>query len=123
MSSQTTNTKGRPRLQGRPIDISEINLNDVLLGRGASLVRFEGNIRFRQMVQDRMPRYTTSTRRKVKDEVAREVVAAVKARNGRFLRKLVSWVERSELSVPEGADCWFPVDDTVALEKVQYLLL
>jgi len=105
---------------------AETGPNDVLLGRGYLAVKHEGNVRFRQLVQEYQERYASATEVTGKHDVACNVVRKIKERNGRFLRR------RSDTdgnqNVPEAddvgpldhqRDAWVPVDDSVSIEKVK----
>jgi hypothetical protein len=106
-------------LAARPIYPSELNQNDVLLGRGSHLVKYEGNVRFRRLVQDRKAEYTACLRHHMKDNIAREIISTVESRQGRFLRKVESLVEGAQLGIPQGVQPWVHVDVSVVLEKVK----
>ena len=82
--------------------------NDVLLGRGRKTINNPGNIRFRQLISARKPEYAGTSIHTEKDKVAREIKAAVEARNGRFLERL------------EGLpDSWVPVDEAIIMKKIK----
>lgn len=99
--------------------VTILNPNDILLGRGRPVVRYEGNIRFRKLVKDRKPQYRATGRNIIKDAIARELKNIIKARGGRFLRKIESVIEAEELGVPRGVQAWVPVDEAVLLQKVK----
>lgn len=67
--------------------ITQLNNNDVLLGRGPGLANFEGNRRFRELVDQNKTAYTETTNRKEKKRIARLVMDRVHAAGGRFLRQ------------------------------------
>jgi hypothetical protein len=96
-----------------------LNRNDVLLGRGRPVVRFEGNIRFRRLVQNRKAQYRATGRNVIKDSIARELIQTVKSRDGRFLRKVESPEEAIELGIPSGVQGWVIADDNAVLQKVK----
>mmetsp|Transcript_13881 Transcript_13881/g.33357 ORF Transcript_13881/g.33357 Transcript_13881/m.33357 type:complete len:293 (-) Transcript_13881:310-1188(-) len=89
--------------------------DDVLMGRGARATENEGNVRFRQVVRSRLREYLTAPRRQEKDQIAREILAIVKSRNGRFLRKVESMDDSQ-------ASDYAVVQDDVALLKVKQAL-
>mmetsp|Transcript_40361 Transcript_40361/g.84006 ORF Transcript_40361/g.84006 Transcript_40361/m.84006 type:complete len:310 (-) Transcript_40361:396-1325(-) len=95
---------------------SFISSDDVLMGRGARATENEGNVRFRQVVRSRLRDYLTAPRRQEKDQIAREILAIVKSRNGRFLRKVESMDES------QGGSDYVAVEDDVALLKVKQAL-
>jgi hypothetical protein len=63
----------------------EITRNDVLLGRGAAMDRFEGNIQFRTHICARKDEYSSSQGKAL---IAQQIVETIKANHGRFLRKI-----------------------------------
>ena len=87
------------------------------LGRGRPIVRYQGNIRFRKLIQNRMKQYRDACRHVSKDLVAQDVVDVVLARGGRFLRRVESEMEATELCVPPGIDAWIQVDRDAAIGK------
>ena len=79
-----------------------------LLGRGAPLVKIEGNRRFRTLIQERQTSYLGCTHHSEKETLAKEVLDIVAERHGRFWKR------------QEGKkDMWVPVDFGVAMEKVK----
>lgn len=101
--------------------ITSLSSNDVLLGRGSPIIKFEGNISFRQIVRHRKPEYTATGQHKVKDRIAHEIYAAIQDRGGRFLRRLDS-TELSKLGLAVNSKCWAIVEHAVAMEKVKQAL-
>lgn len=65
---------------------SEVNIHDVLCGRGGGTNTQIGNRRFRSLVQEFQPTYLLC-RRKEKPLIARTIVLIVRNRGGRFLKK------------------------------------
>ena len=72
----------------RPLcnSISDLNMHDVLLGRGGGTNTQEGNRRFRTLVTDFQPTYLMA-KRKEKPLLARSIVLIIRKRGGRFLKK------------------------------------
>jgi hypothetical protein len=94
----------------------EITRNDVLLGRGAASDRFQGNIQFRSLIRTRKNEYTASLHPQGKAFVSQQIVQAVQANHGRFLRKVSRRDERiQDIDSP----MWEIVSDSVAVEKVK----
>jgi hypothetical protein len=92
--------------------VQELSENDVLLGRGTGPNEHQGNIRFRALVKDilgttDLPQHNG----KAKTKLASKILNAVKARNGRFLKK----VSKSKTV----GDLYVVVPDSVALEKTK----
>ena len=99
----------RPTRSGLKITVS--------LGRGRPIVRYQGNIRFRKLIQNRMKAYRDAYRHISKDAIAQEVVDVIISRGGRFLRRVESVIEAAELAVPQGAEAWKSVDRDAAICK------
>ena len=72
-------------------------------------MRYQGNIRFRKLIQNRMKEYRDACRHVSKDLVAQDVVDDVLSRGGRFLRRVESETETS--------DAWVQVDREAAIGK------
>lgn len=66
--------------------VTEVNLYDVLCGRGGGTNSQIGNRRFRQLVQEFQPIYLMA-KRKEKPLLARTIVLIIRKRGGRFLKK------------------------------------
>lgn len=64
-----------------------VQRNDVLLGRGGETNHHVGNIQYRQLVKACQPAYLAAKRRD-KPRIAAAIVHVVRARSGRFLKKL-----------------------------------
>lgn len=92
-----------------PISIPDANIteNDVLFGRGGGTNRHVGNIYFRDLVSEHQPAYVQA-RKRDKTRIAKSIVAQVRSRNGRFLRK------------EDGK--WIDVGDKKAAEKTSQAL-
>jgi hypothetical protein len=103
--------------------ITKLTQNDILLGRGAPIINYEGNVRFRALVSTRKTEYNSTGRHQIKDEIAREIVMEVKRRNGRFLRKLESNdSDVRQAGIPEAQPAWAIADEDVILKKVKQAL-
>jgi hypothetical protein len=97
--------------------VAELGLNDVLLGRGTGPSMHEGNIQFRQAVEDLKPIYVSTNSRKTKKELVRKAVNAIQAKNGQFVTKL----KKSEMQVLglKGKAAYEVALDSVAMEKTK----
>ena len=100
------------------IVVTKITKNDILLGRGAPIINYVGNVSFRALVNTRKNEYNSTGRHQIKDEIARQIVLEVKQRNGRFLRKFDS----NEVGIIEAEPAWTIADEDVILEKVKQAL-
>mmetsp|Transcript_28469 Transcript_28469/g.51585 ORF Transcript_28469/g.51585 Transcript_28469/m.51585 type:complete len:306 (+) Transcript_28469:155-1072(+) len=65
--------------------ITDVNPNDILLGRGSGVNSNVGNVRFRDVVDQRRDEYCGATKEQ-KREIARQVLNEVHRRGGRFLQ-------------------------------------
>ena len=100
--------------------ITETLPNDVLLGRGSHLVKYEGNIEFRRLIQERKREYVLAARHSHKDHIAREIINKVSSTNGRFLRKVEDPNEMKRFDVPSHlTSVWFQVDTDTIVEKIK----
>ena len=111
-SSSSSDGKPKPSAGGEnedaPVPFDQLGENDILLGRGSPLVKFEGNVKFRQLIREHRNVYLECTQHSDKDNVAKEVLNIVKKRGGKFWKR----VEGSE-------NLWVPVDFSTSLEKVK----
>ena len=97
--------------------VTELRPHDVIMGRGLSVSEYEGNKRLRKMVQSRREAYVNAESREAKQNVAREIIAAVRAQGGRFLRRHVAFGASSTQSV------WQAIQDPEEMmTKVKQLL-
>lgn len=104
----TSRSSGTPNTIATKVDnlVMELRPHDVIMGRGLSANEYEGNKRLRKMVQTRRTDYVNATSRDGKQNVAREIIAAVRAQGGRFLRRYVAFDVSSTRSV------WQSIQDT-----------
>eukprot|EP00934_Nitzschia_sp_Nitz4_P006999 Nitzschia sp. Nitz4//scaffold29_size155292//14348//15128//NITZ4_002635-RA/size155292-processed-gene-0.274-mRNA-1//-1//CDS//3329546379//6989//frame0 len=97
--------------------VTELGPADVLLGRGTGPSMNEGNVRFRQVVEDLKPAYVSTPSRKAKRKIVRNAVYSIQAQNGRFLVKL----RKSDMRLLglRGKEAYEVVPDSVAFEKTK----
>jgi hypothetical protein len=93
---------------------------DVLLGRGTGSSQFEGNKRFRQLVNDRRKQYLSSNKRSFKNAIARELHDEIHSKGGTFLKLQEEASARDDGIVAGGT--WVVVDYDTALEKCKMAL-
>jgi hypothetical protein len=74
-------------MSGRKKPIKEVNVNDVLLGRGLKLSGFPGNLAFRKLCDERKAEYKSTKLRKEKRQIAQEIRDEIHSRGGRFLKQ------------------------------------
>lgn len=104
--------------------VFELNAYDVLFGRTADMVNYQGNVSFRETVGARKEEYMGTGRHQKKDEIARVIVAAIWQKGGRFLRrKDMSNDDRTgaDNDAPSAA-AWEVVEVKSALQKVKQAL-
>ena len=70
--------------------IEKLGPNDVLLGRGAPISEYGGNVWLRNLVLSRQEDYVRAVKRQDKHRVAMEIVETVQNNGGRFLRRIGS---------------------------------
>lgn len=105
-----------------PRYVTAVGLDDVQLGRGRPVVTSEGNQRFRALILQYKPEYSSSNRHAHKDVVARKILSIISGRGGRFLRKIESHVERKKLAIEGGVDAWEVADEETSINKVKQAL-
>jgi hypothetical protein len=112
--------------------ITELNPNDVLLGRGALCDRFPGNIQFRALIRNRKDEYC-SAHTSNKKIIAQEIVASVHSTGGRFLCRCLKPANGADISHEERlhsgvshvnfhSTTWKIANEGVAIEKVKQAL-
>lgn len=100
--------------------VTETLPNDVLLGRGSHLVKYEGNIEFRRLIQERKREYVSAVRHSHKDQIARDVISIVTSRKGRFLRKVDNPIEMKKFHIPtKMLSAWVLVETEIIVEKIK----
>eukprot|EP00934_Nitzschia_sp_Nitz4_P008338 Nitzschia sp. Nitz4//scaffold4_size323378//296226//297515//NITZ4_000715-RA/size323378-processed-gene-0.391-mRNA-1//-1//CDS//3329553564//8328//frame0 len=104
-----------------PEYVTSITPSDVLFGRGSGPNDHEGNIRFRDMVAQRKAEYMATNHRQTKATIAKSIVDAVFASNGRFLKKLEP-SEAQKLGLNSQIDIYAVVDDDTIMEKAKQAL-
>jgi hypothetical protein len=103
--------------------VTELNPHDVLFGRTADTVNYQGNMRYREMVRRRKADYMGTGRHRVKDEIARQIIAIIETSGGRFLRRAEEASdETSTEEKEERATHWIVVSEAEALQKVKQAL-
>jgi len=88
----------------RGLKYEELEETDVLSGRGGSINTYPGNVEFQKLIKAHRSEYKNS-RLGSKKQVAQKVVAMIREKQGRFLKR----DEKSKL--------WFEVDDAEAIKK------
>jgi hypothetical protein len=101
--------------------ITKLETNDVLMGRGSCAIRNVGNVRFRELIATRKQEYTRAGRNCAKQKIAKEIVAEISLRKGRFIRQAKPQ-ESQALGISQGTEAWVLADNAVALEKVKQAL-
>lgn len=104
--------------------VTKLNSRDVLMGRGAPLAYYEGNVTFRDViVQPRKVEYCTAKSQERKQQIAKEVYDELQQSGGRFLAKMYAVTQAQLLGVvPLGEKAWYIVSVDVAMEKIKQAL-
>jgi hypothetical protein len=102
--------------------VTEVGVNDVVLGRGAPIAQMECNVRYRALCATHRGEYIGTGRNGIKHAVAKKVLAEINRRNGRFLRKVQTSAQAQELGVPNGVTAWVEISEDDALQKVKQTL-
>ena len=106
--------------------ITSIGEDDVVLGRGAPVLKLTGNQRFRQLVAVDKAEYKASGRHAVKEEIAERIYNTITVeRGGKFLRRVESKKEKRQLgisAVQSEAAVWVVVDKDTAYTKIKQAL-
>ena len=89
------------------------------MGRGAPATENEGNIRFRSLIKWYLPLYLATKQRTDKDRLARRVVATVRSRTGRFLRRIETPAEAKQLPLSQYQGVWLFVEEKLIIPKVK----
>lgn len=106
-----------------PKFVTDINNNDVLMGRGFHNAEFEGNKRWQVLVASRRGEYLKATSREARHRISEEVVQEVYTRGGRFIRRIITTEEAQELEVKTQAQAWRVIPPSKALFiKVKQLM-
>jgi hypothetical protein len=106
---------------------------DVLLGRGAPIIKYLGNVKFRAVVKSQKKAYQSTRRHSDKKAIAEDVIQIITSRNGRFLQRVkrggstaVSEEEEADEEVKEPSELlrsvWKIADEDAVLEKVKQAL-
>lgn len=110
------------RHRGDPISyVTNPTSNDVLLGRGAPYITFEGNRRFRSYVKTRKAEYVAARRFQTKEAIARSVINEIQRRGGRFLERVKDRKVQAALGVND-KDVWTLAPDDAVIEKCKQAL-
>lgn len=118
-SSHTTATTQK---EANPAHVTELRPSDVIMGRGLSASEYPGNRALRQMVQERRMDYVNCHSREGKQNIAREIIAAVKDKGGRFVRRHVAFLQNSDGSHAPQAVWQIVHKQDETINKVKQLL-
>jgi hypothetical protein len=92
----------------------QINDTDVLCGRGGAKTH-PGNVSFRTLIGKYQHTYLMANKARVRGEIATGIVAEIKSKGGRFLRRL-----ENEEGI--NLDVWIEIDDKAAQAKTRQAL-
>jgi hypothetical protein len=100
----------------------EPSANDIILGRGVPISKYEGNIRFRKLIREYRGEYMATGRHHRKQEIVLEVMEKIRERNCRFLSRIETDEEAQKYGLPAGSRAWYIASEEVALSKVKQAL-
>jgi hypothetical protein len=95
------------------------NPQDVLLGRGDWTVRYEGNVRFRELIREKRNLFGAATGRNARDKIASDMIRIIAERGGRFLRRDIEPDESKRDDTSPMESTWHVVDQKTAMKKVK----
>jgi hypothetical protein len=107
-STTTSNSEKGQKVAARTmgmimIDISEPTISDILCGKDKTYSKHEGNLRFRQLIQDYVEPYQEATTKQEKMQITKEIVRHLQTVwSARFLKKVGS--EWQEISTQNARD-------------------
>jgi len=100
--------------------VTELNENDVLLGKGSAMSMYIGNQRFRDIVAELRPAYTSVSQHRPKTVVARDLLNRIRSVGGRFLQ-LDEGAELVESAIEQGK--WYEItEEKVLMDKCRQAL-
>jgi hypothetical protein len=102
--------------------VMQPSANDIILGRGVPISKYEGNIRFRELIREYRGEYMATGRHHRKQEIVQEVVEKIRERNCRFLSRTETDEEAQKYGLPAGSRAWYIASEEVALSKVKQAL-
>jgi hypothetical protein len=92
---------------------------DVLCGRGGGINAHDGNVAFRQLVQDQKERYNLAANKQEKAEISQDIVDHVTNRSGRFLQRDES---QPFSTAGKNTGWWVEIDGIKAIAKTSQAL-
>ena len=102
--------------------VTELNDNDVLLGREAVALKGEGHRRFQQLIDAHVAGYNSNRRHAAKKAIADHIKDTIRGRGGRFMRKIETMAEKADIGAPTCADAFVMVDEEAVLQKIKQAL-
>lgn len=93
--------------------------SDVLCGRGGGINAHEGNVAFRELVQDQKAQYNLAANKNEKAEISQDIVDHVNSRGGRFLQRDES---QPFSSAGKNTGWWIEIDNMKAIAKTSQAL-
>jgi hypothetical protein len=92
--------------------------NDVILGRGVPVAKWQGNKRFRDLIRTRKAQYMGTGRRHAKQQIAQDLLQELYMKDFRFLVP----IQTNEGTPPHGAEAWSLAGEEVVLNKIKQAL-
>ena len=110
-----------PGAQGTQLSVRIRNPGpaDVLCGRGGGINAHDGNVAFRQLVQDQKERYNLASNKQEKAEISQDIVDHVSNRSGRFLQRDES---QPFSTAGKNTGWWVEIDGIKAIAKTSQAL-
>jgi hypothetical protein len=98
--------------------LTETNDRDVLQGRGSGSNLYQGNMVYRDMIDEIATSYTSTPSRKEKNRLVDKLISVIHGMNGRFLHP-VDIAEATKLGLDPNKDYFFEIADADAVDKVK----
>lgn len=102
--------------------VTKVSENDILMGRGSSNDKNEGNKRFRELVRHYKKEYMSTSRQQIKREIAMKIRNEITSRDGSFLRRIESQDDYKRFKAPEGVPAWCYVTEDIVIRKIKQAL-
>jgi hypothetical protein len=95
---------------------------DIVLGRGAGLLKHAGNVKFRERIGAHQDKYNSSNRHRLKQQVARRVRQVNRQTGARFLCSIKTEKETRRLGLLTAIKAWYITSEDVAMTKIKQAL-
>jgi hypothetical protein len=116
--TKTVEEDSMPSMKFPGVFVTETNDRDVLQGRGSGSNLYQGNMVYRDMIEEVATSYTSTTSRKEKNRLVNELITVIHGMNGRFLHP-VDNDEAVKLGLDPSKDFFYEITDADAVDKVK----